>query len=120
MAEAWARHFGSGKFEALSAGLRALGFIANETKEVMAEKGVSLDGQRSKGLDAIDWARVDVLVDMSGLHARNLLADFTGRGIDWRVPDPYMESLESYRSVRDLLERKVYHLLKGLAAAQPA
>jgi len=120
MAEAWARHLGGDNIEAFSAGLRALGFIADETKEVMAEKGVSMDGQRSKGLEAIDWARVDVLVDMSGLHARNLVADFTGRGIDWRVPDPYMESLESYRSVRDLLERKVCHLLKGLAAAQPA
>ncbi len=120
MAEAWARHLGRDTVEALSAGLRALGFIASETKEVMAEKEVSLDGQRSKGLDAIDWARVDVLVDMSGLHARNLLADFTGRGIDWRVPDPYMESLESYRSVRDLLERKVRRLLDEFQQTQSA
>ena len=111
MAEAWTRHLGGGKVEALSAGLRALGFIATETREVMTEKGISLDGQRSKGLDAIDWSQVDVLVNMSGVPARNLVPEFKGKRLDWKIPDPYMDPLESYRSVRDLLERKVRRLL---------
>jgi arsenate reductase len=117
MAEAWARHLGGDSVEALSAGLRALGFIANETKEVMVEKGISLDGQRSKNLDAIDWARVDVLVNMSGVPARPLVPEFKGKRLDWKIPDPYMDPLESYRSVRDLLERKVRTLLNDLDTA---
>jgi protein-tyrosine-phosphatase len=117
MAEAWARHLGGGRVEALSAGIRPLGFIASETKEVMAEKGIRLDGQRSKGLDTIDWPTVDVLVNMSGFPARQLVPDFKGRRIDWKVADPYMDPLESYRSVRDLLERKVRRLLDELVPA---
>jgi len=114
MAEAWARHLGAGKVEALSAGLRPLGFIASETKEVMEEKGISLDGQRSKGLNAIDWSQVDVLVNMSGFPGRDLVPEFNGKRLDWKVADPYMDPLESYRSVRDLLERKVRRLLDDL------
>ena len=118
MAEAWARHLGGGRVEAQSAGLRPLGFIASETKEVMEEKGVSMDGQRSKGLDASDWSQVDVLVNMSGLPARDLVPEFSGKRLDWKVADPYLDPLESYRSVRDLLERKVRRLLEELPPAQ--
>ena len=118
MAEAWARHLGGGRVEAQSAGLRPLGFVASETKEVMAEKGVSMDGQRSKGLDAIDWGQVDVLVNMSGFPARDLVPEFSGKRLDWKVADPYLDPLESYRSVRDLLERKVRRLLEELPPAQ--
>ena len=117
MAEAWARHLGTGKVEALSAGLRPLGFIAQETKAVMAEKEVSLDGQHSKGLEAIDWDGVDLLVDMSGARVHRMLEDCGGRFTEWKVEDPFGESLESYRAVRDLLERKVRRLLADLAPA---
>ncbi len=117
MAEAWARHLAGDRIEALSAGIRPLGFIASETKEVMAEKGIRLDGQRSKGLDAIDWSQVDVLVNMSGFPAREVVAEFKGKRHDWKVADPYMDPLESYRSVRDLLERKIRTLLEELAPA---
>ncbi len=118
MAEAWARHLGRDKIEALSAGLHALGFIASETKQVMAEKGISLDSQHSKGLDAIDWAQVDVLVNMSGVSARTDVPEFKGKHLDWKVPDPYMDALDSYRSVRDLLERKVRRLLEEFGHAR--
>ncbi len=118
MAEAWARHLGADRVEALSAGVRPLGFIASETKEVMAEKGIRLDGQRSKGLDAIDWTHVDILVNMSGFPGRDLVPEFSGQRLDWKVVDPYMDPLESYRSVRDLLERKIRRLLEELPPAQ--
>ena len=117
MAEAWARHLGAGRVEALSAGVRALGFIAEETAEVMAEKGIRLDGQRSKGFEAIDWSQVDVLVNMSGFPARDLVPQFKGKRLDWKVADPYMDPFESYRSVRDVLERKVRKLLEEISPA---
>lgn len=118
MAEAWARHLSGGRVEARSAGLRPLGYISPETVAVMAEKGISLDAQRSKGLEAIEWAQVDILVDMSGTRARNLLAEFRGRRLDWKVQDPFMEPLEAFRAVRDLLERKVRRLLASLTSTR--
>jgi arsenate reductase len=117
MAEAWARHLGGDRIEALSAGVRPLGFIASETREAMEEKGISLDGQNSKGLDTIDWATVDVLVNMSGFPARAVAPQFKGKRFDWKVPDPYLDPLESYRSVRELLERNVRRLLDDLVPA---
>ncbi len=97
--------------------MHPLGFIATETREVMAEKEVSMDGQRSKGLDVIDWSQVDILVNMAGRYTGDLAPEFKGRRLDWRIPDPYMDPLESYRSVRDLLERKVRRLLEEFGPA---
>lgn len=116
MAEGWARHLGQGSVEAMSAGLRPLGFITPETIQVMAEKKVSLDGQRSKDLLALNWEDVDVLVNMTGLPGRSLVPGFCGQQLDWRVRDPFDEPLRIYRQVRDQLERKVRELLGQLQA----
>lgn len=116
MAEGWARHLGRGEVEAVSAGLSPLGFITPETFQVMREKNVSLAGQRSKGLEEVDWQQVDVLVNMSPLPARSVVIGFPGRRIQWKVPDPYMRPLRVYRKVRDDLERKVQRLLNDLKA----
>ncbi|MFQ5695782.1 MAG: low molecular weight phosphatase family protein [Terriglobia bacterium] len=116
MAEAWVRHLtrsnpGPVDIEAVSAGLHPLGFITPETVQVMEEKNVSLEGQQSKGLEAIDWQGVDVLVNMAPLPGRFLVPGFQGQRLDWKVPDPFMQPLRKYRRVRDQLERKVKRLL---------
>lgn len=114
MAEAWARHLGAGGVEAMSAGVRPLGFISEETIEVMGEKGISLDGHKSKGLDAIHWQQVDVLVNMSPYSPDSFAPSFTGRRIEWRVHDPFDEPMETFREVRDQLEKLVRKLLKDV------
>lgn len=114
MAEAWARHLSAGRVEAMSAGVRPLGFISLETIEVMSEKGVSLDGHKSKGLEAIDWRRVDVLINMSPYAAETFAPAFTGRRLEWKVRDPFDEPIESFREVRDQLEKLVCKLLQEL------
>ncbi|MBI2956728.1 MAG: arsenate reductase ArsC [Acidobacteria bacterium] len=116
MAEAWLRHLSGGTVEAVSAGLHPLGFITPETFQVMEEKNVSLEGQRSKGLEAIDWEKVDILVNMSPLGGNLLLPGFKGRQRQWKVADPYLKPLRTYRKVRDQLERKVRRLLEELKA----
>ena len=128
MAEAWVRHLaqsepGAEAVEAVSAGLYPLGFITPETIQVMAEKEVSLEGQESKGLEAIDWQQVDVLVNMTPLPGGSVVPGFQGRRLHWNVPDPYLQPLRQYRRVRDQLERKVKHLLgelKKSSAGGPA
>lgn len=114
MAEAWTRHLSNGRVEAVSAGLHPLGFIAPETIQVMEEKQISLAGHHSKGLDAIDWQLVDVLVNMSPMATASLAPAFQGRRHEWKVKDPFQESLAIHREVRDELQRKVEQLLKEL------
>ncbi len=122
MAEAWTRHLSNGKVEAVSAGVSPLGFIAAETIEVMKEKQVSLDGQRSKGLKDIDWKLVDILVNMSHWPTPSIVPEFSGRRLEWDIEDPYGDDLEAYRRIRDELEAKVRALLadlKGSSGSPP-
>ncbi len=114
MAEAWVRHRAVEGIEAVSAGLTPLGYITSETAQVMKEKHVSVDGQQSKGLEAIDWKQVDVLVNMTFMPSRSVVAGFSGRRVEWRVPDPFQRSLRIYRRVRDLLERRIDKLFAEL------
>ena len=114
MAEGWARHLSQNSVEAVSAGISALGFIVPETIQVMEEKKVSLAGQKSKGLKAIDWAQVDVLVNMSAVPNEELVPEFQGRRLEWHIEDPYGEPLDTFRQVRDELEARVRALLAEL------
>ena len=57
MAEAFARQYGGDVAEVHSAGITALGHIPADTVDYMAEKGIGLDGQRSKGLESVPCAR---------------------------------------------------------------
>ena len=117
MAEAWARHLARAKsfeVEPMSAGMTPLGSIPPETYQVMAEKKVSLEGQESKGREAIDWEQVDVLVNLTGLPWRSVVPAFRGRVEQWDVRDPYGQPIGTYRKVRDQLERKVKRLLADL------
>ncbi len=119
MAEGWVRHLNSAQagtleVEAMSAGLHPIGYITPETFQVMEEKQVSLDGQESKGLEAIDWSQVDLLVNMTGLPSFSLAPGFQGRCLQWHIEDPFGESLRVYRRVRDQLERKVKELLADI------
>ena len=116
MAEAWARHLARDTVEAMSAGLHPLGFIAPETTRVMEEKGIRLEGQQSKGLEAIDWRQVDVVVNMLPIPGRSLLPSFQGALVTWKVRDPYQEPLRVYRKVREQLRRLVERLLEELNA----
>lgn len=117
MAEGWARHLAGDRVEVMSAGVAPLGFITEETIEVMREKDVSLDGQSSKGLEAIDWQRVNVLVNMTPLPGRSVVPGFSGQRLQWTVRDPFGDSLRVYRRVRDQLERRVKQLLAQLEAS---
>ena len=122
MAEAWARQYGGDSIEAASAGIHPLGYITDETEQVMAERGVSLNGQVSKGLDELDLTQVDVVVNMSGFPLKRQHPGFGGRWLEWGVDDPFGEELAAYRRVRDEIEKHVQELIEELrnSAAAPA
>ena len=115
IAEALARQLGGEKIQAYSAGSHPLGTILPETFEVMTEKGISLEGQRSKALSEVPVGDMDVVVGMGCDVACPVPAGFKGRLIEWNIPDPYSQDLEYFRGVRDLIERQVRALLNGLS-----
>ena len=116
MAEAWANHFGHDRVQVFSAGSFPFGSIVAETYTVMKEKGISLDGQRSKGLSDVAVAEMDVVVGMGYEVECPVPVGFKGRVVDWNIPDPYGRSLEFFRNVRDMIEQQVLELLADLIA----
>jgi arsenate reductase (thioredoxin) len=118
MAEALANHLGRGKVRASSAGSRPLGYILPHTAEVLAEKGISLDGQWSKGIGEVPVDDMDYVVSMGCEVSCPVPLGFKGRVVEWSVPDPYSHDLEFFRSVRGLIEENVKSLLASLALGE--
>jgi arsenate reductase len=114
MAEALANHCGKGRVRAWSAGSRPLGEIIPQTYQVLEEKGISLEGHSSKGLNDIPVAEMDVVVGMGCEVACPVPVGFKGRVIEWNIPDPFGRELSFFRSVRDSIQRQVVALLNDL------
>jgi len=115
MAEALANHVGAGKVRAFSAGSHPLGVIAQDTYEVLYEKGITLDGHWSKGLRDVPLSEMDVVIGMGREVACPVPAGFKGRVIKWNILDPYGHDRDYFRDVRDLIESEVRRLLADLA-----
>jgi protein-tyrosine-phosphatase len=112
MAEAFARLHGAGKVEAFSAGSRPSGRVNPKAVEAMREVGYDLTTHTPKGLDGFNGTAVEVAVTMGcGDECPLVLA---GRQVDWQIPDPRDLTPAEFRSVRDLIERKVKELLATL------
>jgi arsenate reductase (thioredoxin) len=110
MAEAIARRDASDVISAESAGLHPLGFIDKTAIAVLAERGVSVAGQHSKGLHDHSLSKPDLVINMSGAPSASF---FPGhRYEDWPVEDPFGESMELHRRICDDIEARV----KALAA----
>ena len=78
----------------------------------MREIGYELGSHRSKGLPALPDVEFDVMVTMGcGDECPVVRAK---RREDWAIPDPKELSPEEFRTVRDLIEKKVRLLLESL------
>jgi protein-tyrosine-phosphatase len=112
MAEAFARIHGSGKVEAHSAGSRPSGRVNEKAIAAMREKGYDLTAHRSKSLDEIPPGQYEVAVTMGCGDACPQVD--ARRREDWAIPQPKDMGPEEFRTVRDLIERKVIELLATL------
>ncbi|WP_386067290.1 arsenate reductase ArsC [Tahibacter sp. UC22_41] len=111
IAEAFARHYGGDRVEALSAGSRPSGAINPRARQFMAEIGIDLSAQSSKSLNDVS-GDFDAVVTMGcGDECPWLPAR---RREDWALPDPKHLSDDEYRTVRDAIGARVQALLAGL------
>ena len=117
MAEAFARAYGADVVEAGSAGVAPAGIVAPLTRQVLAEKNVSSEGQIPKGLAAFAKEQFEVIVNLSGgpLPVRPA----ANRLIEWRVRDPIGQSQETYRAVAAQIEDLVMRLILELRGGKP-
>jgi len=114
MAEAYARALAGGRLEARSAGVSPVGFVPAEVGTVMAEEGISIDGQYSKSLHELGGEPFDLIVDLAGV-----LAEKAG-GIPVRsrpVVDPFGGDLDDYRRTRTAVRAEIEALLADLKSS---
>lgn len=111
LAEGFARALGAGVLEPYSAGSRPSGQVDETAAQLMAETGVDIAGQASKGLDALPPGRWDLVVTMGcGDACPNLEAE---RREDWALPDPKRLPLAEFRRVRDDIAARVRAVVDG-------
>ena len=116
MAEAIARHLASDIIAAESAGLRPLGFIDPTARSVLQKRGMSTDGQMSKGLHSHMLVNPDLIVNMSGMPGETL---FHGKMVeDWHVRDPFGESIETHTRICVAIDLRVKRSAERLRAAR--
>jgi arsenate reductase len=110
MAEAFARAYGSDVLEAQSAGLAPALAVASLTHAIMLEKNIDLGDFYPKEMNRIAGG-IDLIVNMSGyeLQLKN-----PAPVEEWDVRDPIGESEETFRQVRDEIERRVMTLIETL------
>ena len=95
-----------------SAGSKPRGQVDATAIQVMSERRIDISAQQSKGFDALPAVALDVVVTMGcGDACPHIPAK---RRIDWQVPDPARQPIETYRRVRDTVEAAVRQLLVEL------
>lgn len=116
MAEAIARHCASDVMTVESAGLRPLGFIDPTSQAVMKERGISMDGQYSKGLHSHKLAAPTLTINMSGVPGESFLKHRAFE--DWPIPDPFGEDMETHRRICDDIQSRIQALADRLRTQQ--
>jgi len=110
MAEGFARALGAEGVEASSAGSRPSGRVDARAIRFMAERGIDISKQTSKGIDDLPAGVVwdDVVTMGCGDACPNLPAR---RRHDWDLPDPKPLGDQPFRDVRDQIEDRVRKLV---------
>ncbi len=127
MAEAFLRKYGAGRFEAYSAGLEPKG-MNPLTVQVMAEVGIDVSAQRSKGAEEyLGKVLFQYLITVCDDADKNCPTTWPGiaNRLHWSFEDPAAargseeEKLAKFRQVRDQIEARV-KLWVATAEASPS
>jgi protein-tyrosine-phosphatase len=113
MAEAFAKAYGDGKVEAVSAGTMPAKQVNHMVVQVMREKGMDLSANIPKLITNQMVQEADMIIVM-GCSAEGFCpAPLLNKVVDWGIEDPKGKSIENVREIRDEIERKVRTLLSA-------
>jgi len=118
MAEGWLRHLAGESFAAFSAGTHPAGQNPLAAR-VMAEAGVDISGQASKGVEVYAGQAFDWVITVCD-QARESCPVFPGacQQLHWSFADPAAvsgseaEKLPVFRRVRDQIRRRIEQFLE--------
>lgn len=110
MAEGFARHLGKGIIEPYSAGTKPSGKVKSGAIEVMAEAGIDISSQRSKGFADLPVKDFDAVVTMGCGDVCPFVP--AKEHIEWKIEDPKGKDMPFFRKVRDQIKEKVAALIK--------
>jgi len=115
MAEAFVKHYGRGKVEAVSAGTMPSKEINLLVVNVMEEKGIDMSQNKPKLINNKMMQEADIVIVM-GCGAEGFCpAPLLNKVVNWEIEDPKGKPLEKVRQIRDKIERKVKELIEELA-----
>ncbi len=114
MAEAFAKHFGKGKIEAMSAGTMPSTEVNPIIVRVMREKGIDISKNKPKLVNRRMVQEADVIIVM-GCDARGFCpAPLLDKVLDWKLEDPKGKPIEKVREIRDEIEGRVKKLVEDI------
>lgn len=112
MAEGFAKRFGKGVLAPYSAGSKPSGRIDPDAIKVMAEEGIDISAQRSKGFGELAVKEFDTVVTLGCKDTCPLVA--ASEHIEWDIDDPKGKDSGSFRRTRDQVKQKVTALVREL------
>ena len=120
MAEAFAKHYGMGRVEAVSAGVTPSS-LNPWAARVMAEKDIDISGHVPQGLAGVKMDEMDLVVTLCD-YAQTFCpaGSQTQHRLHWSIKDPTGTwgpewfILRAHRKVRDDLEIRIRNLLLSL------
>ena len=116
MAEGFARMYGGGIVDPVSAGSRPSGAINPRAMRAMQEVGYDLSGHVSESLDQVTGSFDYVITMGCGEECPFVAAT---RREDWALPDPRGYASDKFNEVRDEIERRVRELIAEIRLTGP-
>ena len=114
MAEAFAKYYGKGKIEAISAGTMPSTEVNPIVVQVMGEKGIDISKNKPKLVNTQMVQEADVIIVM-GCDAQGFCpASFLNKVVDWKLENPKGKPIEKVREIRDEIERRVKKLISAI------
>jgi protein-tyrosine-phosphatase len=115
MAEGFAKQYGNGKIEAMSAGTMPSREVNPLVIQAMQEKGIDISKNKPKQITMQMVQDADTIIVM-GCSAQGFCpAPLLGKVIDWNIEDPKEKPLEKVREIRDNIEKKIKELLSEIS-----
>ena len=113
MAEGLFNHLAAGKARAVSAGTEPARTLDPNAVAVMAELGIDISGQSPKALtqEMVDSATRRISM---GCGVQESCPAWALPHEDWDLDDPYHQSIEVVRRIRDQIRERVEALVKEL------